>query len=62
MELVAAGWCIRKRLGFYQTVRNFTFDGLGIPLVVIKLGVTRLKKKMGRMGSMFLVPYELVLF
>ena len=56
MELVAADWCIRKWLSFYQTVRNFTFDGLGIPLVVIQLGVTILKRKMGRMESMILVP------
>ena len=55
MELVATGWCTRKWLSVDQTVRNFTFGDLGILLVVIQLGVTRLKKKMGKMGSMILV-------
>ena len=62
MELVAAGWCTRTWLSFDETIRNFTFGDLGIRLVGIELGVTRLKKKMGRMGSMILVPQELVLF
>ena len=61
MELVAASWCTRKWLGFDQTIRNFTSGDLGIQLVVIQLEVTRLKKKMGRMGSMILEPQELVL-
>ena len=47
MELVAAGWCTRKWLRFDQTIepiRNLSSGDLGIPLVVIQLGVTRLKK------------------
>ena len=44
MELVAAGWCTSKRLRFDQTMRNLTSGDLGISLVVIQLGVTRLKK------------------
>ena len=62
MELVAASWCTWKWLNFDQTIRNFTSGELGIPLVVIQLRVTRLKKKIERMGSMILVPQELVLF
>ena len=44
MESVAAGWCTTKWLRFNQTVRNLTSGDLGIPLVVILLGVTRLRK------------------
>ena len=44
MEMVAAGCCTRKWLRFDQTIRNLTCGDLGIPLVVIELGVTRLKK------------------
>ena len=44
MELVVAGWCATKWLRFYQTIRNLTSGDLGIPLVVIRLGVTGLKK------------------
>ena len=44
IELVAAGWCPRKWLKFDQNIRNLTSGDLGILLVVIKLGVTRLKK------------------
>ena len=44
MELVAPGWCTRKWLKFDQTIRNLTSGDLGIPLVVIQLGVTGLKK------------------
>ena len=44
MELVAAGWRTRKWLRFDQTIRNLTSGDLGIPLVVIQLGVTGLKK------------------
>ena len=44
MELVAAGWCTRKWLWLHPAVRNLTSGDLGIPLVVIRLGVTRLKK------------------
>ena len=43
-EFVAACWCTRKWLKFDQTIRSFTFGDLGIPLVVIQLGVTELKK------------------
>ena len=44
MELVAVGWCTRKWLRLHQTIRNLTSGDLGIMLVVIRLGVTRLKK------------------
>ena len=44
MKVAAAGWCIRKWLRLYQTKRNLTSGDLGIPLVVIQLGVTELKK------------------
>ena len=44
MELVAGGWCKTKRLRFDQTIRNLTSGDLVIPLVVIRLGVTRLRK------------------
>ena len=44
IEFVAAGWCTGKMLRLYQTIRNLTFGDMGIPLVVIRLGVTRLKK------------------
>ena len=40
MELVDAGRYTRKWLRFDQTIRNFTSGDLGIPLVVIHLGVT----------------------
>ena len=44
MEFVASSWCTRKWLRLDQTIRNHTSGGLGISLVVIQLGVTRLKK------------------
>ena len=44
MEFVAAGWCTRKWLRLDQTIRNLTSGDLGISLLVIGLGVTRLKK------------------
>ena len=44
MEFVAAGWCTKQWLRFDQTTRNLTSSNLGILLVVIQLGVTRLKK------------------
>ena len=44
MEFIAIGWCTRKWLRLYQTVRDLTSGDLGIPLVVIRLGVTGLKK------------------
>ena len=44
MEFVAVGWCTKKWLRFDQTMRNLTSGDLGIPLVVIQLGVIRLKK------------------
>ena len=44
MEFIAIGWCTRKWLRLYQTVRDLTSGDLGIPLVVIQLGVTGLKK------------------
>ena len=43
MGFVAAGWCTGKWLRLYQTIRNLTSGNLGIPLVVIRLGVTRFK-------------------
>ena len=44
MEMVAAGWCTRKWLRFDKSLRNLTSGNLGIPLVVIRLGVTGQKK------------------
>ena len=44
MEFVAAGLCTRKWFKLYQTIRNLTSSDLGILLVVIRLGVTGLKK------------------
>ena len=44
MELVAAGWCTTKWLRFDQSIRNLSSGNLGIPLVVIQVGVTGLKK------------------
>ena len=44
MEFVAAGWCTRKWLKLYQNIRNLTSGDMGIPFVVIRLGVTKLKK------------------
>ena len=37
-------WCIRKWLRLYQTIRNPSSSDLEILVVVIRLGVTRLKK------------------
>ena len=37
-------WCTGKWLRFNQTIRNLTSSNLGIPLVVIQLGVDGLKK------------------
>ena len=44
MEFVAACWCTGKWLRLYQVTRNLTSANLGILLVVIRLGVTGLKK------------------
>ena len=44
MELVAVGWCTRKWLRLYQTIRNLTSGDFRIPLVVSRLGVTRWKR------------------
>ena len=44
MELMAASWCTRKWLRLYQTIRNITSGDMGIRLVFMRLGVTRLKK------------------
>ena len=44
MEFVAAGWCTGKWLRPYQTIRNLTSGDIGIPLAVIQLRVTKLKK------------------
>ena len=35
MEFVVVGWCTRKWLRLYQTIRDLTSGDLGIPLVVI---------------------------
>ena len=45
MELVDVGRCTRKWLRFDQTVRNLPSGDLEIPLVVIQLGVTALKRQ-----------------
>ena len=44
MELVDAGRFTKKWLRFDQTIRNLPSGDLGIPLVVIQLGVTGSKK------------------
>ena len=44
MKFVAAGCCTKKYLTFDQTIRDLTFDDLGISLVVSRLGVGGLKK------------------
>ena len=44
MEFVPAGWCTRKQLRLDQAVRNLTCGDLEILLVVIRLGVTELRK------------------
>ena len=43
MEFIAVGWCTLKGSWFHQTIRNLTSGDLGIPLVMIRLGVTGLK-------------------
>ena len=44
MELVTAGQCTRKQSRLDQTIRNIICGNLEISPVVIRLGVTRLKK------------------
>ena len=44
MEFVSAEWYIGKQLRFDQVIRNLARCDLEISLVVIRLGVTRLKK------------------
>ena len=44
MEFVAAHLRTKEWLRLYETVRNLTSGDLGIPLVLIRLGVTGLKK------------------
>ena len=44
MEFVAKCWCTRKWLRLYQIIRNITSGDVGIWLVVMRLGVTRLRK------------------
>ena len=44
MEFVATGWCTRKWLRLYQTIKNLTYGDMGVPLAVMQLGVTALKK------------------
>ena len=43
MKFVAVGWCITMWLRLYQTIRDLTSSDLGIRLLVIWLGVIRLK-------------------
>ena len=43
MEFVTAVWCIEKQLMLEQTIRNLIFEDVEMSLVVIRLGVTRLK-------------------
>ena len=43
MGIVAVGWCARRWLRFHQTIRNLTSGHLGVPLVVSRLGLTRLE-------------------
>ena len=44
MELVDVGRFTRNWLRFEEAIRNLPSGDLGIPLVVIQLGVTGLKK------------------
>ena len=44
MEFVAASWCTLKQLRLNQTVRSLTCGDIEVLLVVIRLGVTGLKK------------------
>ena len=46
MEFLAADWCTKMLLMLDQTIRNLNSGNSGIPLVVIRLRVTRLKKSM----------------
>ena len=39
---MATGWCTKKWLRLYEAIRNLTSGDMGIMLVVIRLGVTRL--------------------
>ena len=43
MELVTAGWCAWKWMRLHQTVINVACSDVEISLVLIRLGVTRLK-------------------
>ena len=43
IEFVAAGWCAGKWLKRYKTI-DLTSDDMGIPIVVVRLGLTGLKK------------------
>ena len=40
---MAAGWCTGKLLRLYQTIRSPTSGDMGIPFMVMRLGVTGLK-------------------
>ena len=42
VEFVATGWCTKKWLRLYEAIRNLTSGDMGIMLVMIRLGVTRL--------------------
>ena len=44
MEFMATGWCTRKWLRLYQTIRTLTFGDVGIMLVVIRPGVAGWKE------------------
>ena len=46
IEFVAVRWCAGKYLRLNQTIRSHTCGDLEISLLVIRLGVTRLKKSM----------------
>ena len=44
MEFVATGWRIVKKLRLNQTIGNLSYGDLEIPLLLIRLGVTGLRK------------------
>ena len=44
MEFVAVGWCTVMQLKLDEVIRNLTCSDLEIPLLVIGLGITELKK------------------
>ena len=59
-QLQQEGWCTRKWLRLNQTISNFTSGDLGILLVVIQLGITRILRQSDFCQIFFLVFMERV--